>query len=116
MNTNTAALAYAYYSAMSKKNIAELENYLYPQVQLSSPVTQFTGKIAVLDAIKKFTDFFTSLTIRAHFGSGDQAVVVYDVEFAAPSGKVRSVAFMTFQDGLIATIELIFDARPFDKK
>lgn len=116
MNTNTASIAHAYYSAMGKKNVAELEKYLHPQVQFASPFVQVAGKADVVDAIKKFTDYFNALTIRAHFGSGDQAMVVYDVEFPAPIGDVPSAALMTFQDGLIAKIELIFDARPFDKK
>ena len=41
-----------------------------------------------------------------------QAIIVYTVEFEAPIGDVRSAAFLTMHDNLIAKIELFFDARP----
>lgn len=116
MAANSELLARAYYTAMSKKNISELEEYLHSDVQMISPFVKIAGKEAVLGAIKKFTSYFETLTIRAHFGSDNQAVVIYDVAIAAPIGNVNSVAYMNFKDNRIFKIELFFDARPFDKK
>ena len=116
MVENNVVSAVAYYQAMSEKNLSEVAKYLHPNVKFNSPLAQLIGKEAVLDAIKKLTTFFKTLKIRAQFGSGDQAIIVYDIHFPAPLGNSPATALMTFQDGLISKIELFFDARPFDKK
>jgi hypothetical protein len=54
-----------------------------------------------------------ALHLRAGFASGDQAMLVYDLEFQDPIGSCPTANLMTFQDGLIRTIELFYDARPF---
>ena len=54
--------------------------------------------------------------MHAKFGSEDQAMLTYDMDFAEPIGVCRAAALMTFKDGLIARSELFFDARPFGKK
>jgi hypothetical protein len=101
--------------AMAEKNIAGMEKYLHPDVHFISPLAEKDGKAAYLDAAKNLMSFFKTLTIRTTFGSDDQAMVVYDFDFPAPIGHVRTAGLMTFQDGLITKIELFFDARPFEK-
>jgi len=89
---------------------------MWPLQKHIRPLAKMTGKEAVIEAIKKFASFFKTLTIRAKFGFGDQAMVVYDSDFPEPIGNLSSVALMTFYEGLITKIELFFDARPFEKK
>jgi hypothetical protein len=40
-------------------------------------------------------------------------MVNYEVDFGEPFGLCRSAALFTFEDNLIARLELFFDARPF---
>jgi hypothetical protein len=107
--------AVAYYQAMSNKDIALLATYLHPQIHLISPFVDVTGKEAALASISYFCSVFTSLSIRSHCESHDEAVVIYDVSFEAPIGHVRSAALLTFKEELIIRCELFFDARPFAK-
>jgi hypothetical protein len=116
MNKNNAAIAEAYYTGMGEKNISVIEKYLHSDVQFVTPLGSTQGKEALLEAARKFTSFFKSLKIRAKFGSEDQAMIVYDVEFPAPVGKTPTAALMTFREGLISKIELIYDARPLEAK
>jgi ketosteroid isomerase-like protein len=116
MNQNNVAIAEAYYNAMSNKNMAEVERYLHPDVHFLAPLAKLTGKEAVLEAAQGFSHFFNSLTIRAKFGEADQAMVVYEVDCPVPVGLIRTAALMTFKEGLIARIELFYDARPFEMK
>jgi hypothetical protein len=64
--------------------------------------------------MKNFIGFIKTLKIRAKFGSEDQAIVVYDVD--SPIGTSATASLMTFEEGLIAKIEVIYDARPYEKK
>jgi hypothetical protein len=52
--------------------------------------------------------------VKVSFGSEDQAMVNYDVDFGDPFGVVRTAALITRKENLIARIELFFDARPFE--
>jgi hypothetical protein len=115
MDTTSATIAKTYYTAVSKKNIENVEKYLHPNIQFISPLAELTGKEAFIEATKKYIAFFNTLKIRTVCGSTDQAMVVYDVDL--PSlGKLPTAVLMTFQEELITKIELFFDARRFEKK
>ena len=115
MNYNNVALAEAFYTAMSEKNIGVMEKYVHPDIHFSAPLAKLKGKEAYLEALKGFTAFFKTLTIRATFGEGDQAVVIYNADCPAPVGKLPSAALLTFYEGLIIMVELFYDARSFEK-
>ena len=108
--------AVTYYTEMGKKNIEGLAMYLHPNVQFKSPVAKAVGKEALIEATKSFMNLFSTLTIRSKFAAGDQAMVVYDVDFPATFGRIPTSVLMSFQESLITKIELFFDARPFEKK
>ena len=114
MNQNNMAIAKIFYTAMGEKKIDEMEKYLHPNIQFSTPLAKMTGKEAYLEAAKGFATFFKTLIVRATFAEGDQAMVVYDSDFPAPIGNIPGASLMTFQEGLIIKIELFYDARPFE--
>jgi ketosteroid isomerase-like protein len=109
------ASAEAYYKAMNDKDVAGVARSLHPDVRFLGPLAELTGKEAVLEAAKRFVNLTKSLRVRAKFGSDDTAMLAYDVDFGGPIGICRTAVLMTFNDGLIASIELFYDARPFEK-
>jgi SnoaL-like domain len=113
--TNVASVL-AYYKAMADKDLTAIARYLHPDVHLVSPMEELIGKEAVLEAVKPFVDLIKSIKMNAKFGSEDQAMLTYDMEFAEPIGVTRTAVLMTFKGGLIVRSELFFDARPFGKK
>jgi len=108
--------AQAYYQAMNNKDLSALEKYLHPDVAVISPLDNIAGKEAVLEALKLFLPHFKSLTIRAKCGSGNHVMLAFDVEYPEPIGILKTAAFITFKDGLIARNEIFFDARILEKK
>jgi hypothetical protein len=108
--------AVAYYEAMNDKNISEMGRHLHPDIHLISPMENITGKQAVLDAAQRLLPMIKSVNMRARFGSGEQAMLAYDMVFAEPAGMCRTAALMTIKNGQIVRNELFFDARPFDRK
>src|SRR5258705_308768 len=98
MSNNNVAIAEAYYTAMSEKNLAGMEKYLHPDVHFIGPLAELTGKKLVLEGANRFIALFNTLTIRTKFGSGDQAMLVNDLDFPAPIGKIPTAVLMTFQD------------------
>lgn len=107
------AIAESYYTAWGEKDFARMEKFLHPNVQLITPFeeTVVLGKKAILEKLKKGATLFKTLTIRAKFGSGNQTMLVIDLDFPAPIGNLRTASLMTFQKGLIKRIELFFDTK-----
>lgn len=114
--TDTKAIAVAYYTALGEKNIEAVKEFLHPDIQFTDPQEKVVGREAVLKAAKGFTAIFKSLTIRAKFGSEDQAMILYDVEIPLFGKNLRAASLLSFQEGLISNIELIYDTQPFAPK
>ena len=112
---DNVAVMKKYYEMLAKKDVGNLGKYLHADVEFRAPLAKYQGKEAVLEATKGFASFFNTLSIRTCFGSGDQAVLLYDLDFSEPVGKVPTAAVMTFKEGLVAKIELFYDARPFER-
>lgn len=111
MVADTEAIGAAYYTALGEKNIEMVKKYLHPDIQFIDPQEKVIGREAVLKAAKGFTGIFKTLTIRAKFGSEDQAMIVYDVEIPGLSKKLQAASLLSFQEGLISKIELFYDSR-----
>ena len=115
MSQTNLAIAENLYKELGEKNIEAIKKYVHPDVQFSAPLAKAEGKEAYLKAAQGFTTLFDTLTIRAKFAEGDQAMVVYDLECPAPIGLFKSAALLTFDKGLITKVELFYDARPFER-
>ncbi len=117
MSEKNVTFAAVYYQAMNDKNLAVIEKLLHSDFQFLGPLADITGKNAYLESLKQFfLPSFKKLTIRAQFGSGDQAMLVFDLDCPAPIGILRTAVLMTFIDDLIARIEALFDPRPVVEK
>jgi hypothetical protein len=106
---DTLAIAVAYYTALGKKDLEEVKRYLHPNIHFTDPQEQVIGKEAVLKAATGFSTIFKTLTIQAKFGSENQAVIIYDVEIPHFAKTLRAASLLSFQDGLISKIDLIYD-------
>ncbi len=101
------------YTLMVKKDIESLEKYIHPDIHFIAPLGEAKGKEAYLEKTKFFMDSLKTVSVRSIFGSGDQVMFAYTVDFPEPFGVVRSAGLMTFEGGLIKKAELFYDARPF---
>lgn len=115
MTDKNLAHAIAYYQAMNNKKIEEMAQYLAPEVQLISPLSELSGKEAVLEAAQRLLQVFNRINIRAQFSSGDQVMLAMDMNCPASIGTIRTAVLQTFKNNLITRIELFLDPRPLVK-
>lgn len=104
-----------YYKALGEKNMGEVKKYLHPNISFTDPQGEVIGREAVLNAANGFTKIFKTLTIFAEFGSDDQAIILYELEIEGLSKVLRAASLLSFQEGLISKIELIYDTRGLGK-
>jgi len=113
MKNNNIESALAYYKAFEDKDIQAIAQHLHPEVQFVAPMGENKGKDAVVEAAKRLIPLVKSINVRAKFASGDQVVLVYDMNLTGPVTVCPTAVLMTFKEGLIARTELYYDARPF---
>lgn len=108
---DTKAIAVGYYTALGEKNIDAVKEFLHPEIRFTDPQEKVSGRDAVLNAARGYTGIFKKLTIRAKFGSADQAMIVYDVEIPGLAKDLHAASLLSFQGGLISKIELFYDSK-----
>lgn len=113
MASDSLAKATEYYTLIGDKNAEALLGFLDPEVTLKSPLSSLRGRDAVVAAIRNFMNTFRTLTIRTKFGSGDQAIVIYDTDIPGVAVNFPATSLLTFSKGLIVSIELFFDGSHF---
>ncbi|MDP3788554.1 MAG: nuclear transport factor 2 family protein [Candidatus Chromulinivorax sp.] len=121
MTMNSLALenkriARAYYTAMAEKNIVALQKYVDEDVVFVAPLATVYGKELFLERVQEFFTYSATLTIRSVFGSYDQGMVVFSLEYPRPIGIVEVAALLHIEEGLITKIELFYDGRLFEKQ
>ncbi len=115
MSTDILTAAEAYLKAWDRKDLAGISKYLDPDVRFLGPMSQTTGKEAFLDSAKRMFALLKEIKVRSKFAAGEQAIFTYDFICAEPIGVCRTAELIIFKNGLISSIELFFDARPFEK-
>jgi len=116
MKTNNVTLAEEYYKLVGEKNVEGIKKYLHPDVELYGPLAILKGKEAVVKATINYMNMIESLTIRAKFGAGDQAMIVYDVDIPGIANDFPAAVLLSFRDGLIVRSELFYDGSRFVQK
>jgi hypothetical protein len=109
MSQSNLDMAEAYYSAMGSGNDGKLRSLLHDDVKYVDPLWPLTGKNRVWPAAKKFSAAVKQLKLTEKSSTDDQVTLVYDVTFKKSDKPLRTVVLMTFGDGLIKQIELVYD-------
>lgn len=109
-------VAESYYQNMLDKNFEAMASCLDDTVCLLGPLSEMSGKEAVVSAAKGLSQVLKAIQIRAKFASGSQVMLAYDFFFPEPISTLRAAVLMDFKHQRIAKIELFFDSRPFGTK
>lgn len=116
INTSLLTVAESYYKAMVSKDFATMATYLHPQVVLLGPLGKLNGQEAVAMAAKNFGNLLQDIHIHHRFSSKEEIMLVYDMVVAEPIGTFKAAVRMEFKENLISTIDLFYDATPFQEK
>ena len=113
--TNLIDVADAYLNSWSRKDPDGIAATLHPDVTFKGPVAgEISGREAVVAGFARMLPLVQALHVRAKFSDGHQVMCAEDFVCREPIGSVRTAELLTFEDGLIRSIELFFDARPFE--
>jgi hypothetical protein len=112
---HTAEIAQEYLAAWKRKDAGGIARLVHPDVRLKSPIAELAGREPFLTMCRKIFPQLEDVVVRATFATETQAMIAYDFVMKAPLGLTRTANLMTFDGDLIRSVELFFDARPFEK-
>lgn len=109
MNQSNLAMAEAYYSAVLSGDYDKVGSYLHSDVEYIDRLWPATGKDQVWPTAKAFASAVNQLNMVARFSNDDQVMLVCDVDWKQSETLMRTAVLITFSEGLIKRIELIYD-------
>jgi hypothetical protein len=104
------------YATLIKSDKMGSKNWVRPDpifydVEPHGPLATLKGKEAVFQVTCNYMNMIGSL-----FGSGNQAMIVYDVDIPGIAQGFPATVLLTFHDNLIVRSELFYDSRRFIEK
>jgi ketosteroid isomerase-like protein len=115
MNETVLELGEAYLDALNRKDLAKIMFLVHPDIHFKMPMTEVSNREGFMMAVRRMLANLRDLQVLSKFSSGNQAMFLYEAHFNEPVGTVKVAELMTVQDDKIRDMEVIFDARPFEK-
>ncbi len=112
---NSLEIGEAYLGALQKKDLETIRSLVHPELNFKTPLMEFFNREDFLEATKRIMGVHQGIIVKSRFSSQDQAIFTYEIKFPDPIGVSRTANLMTIADSKIKSIELFYDARPFEK-
>ncbi len=103
-----ADVAVAFVEAFGRGDLATVASFLADDVAFKSPRGALTGAGPVLEAMGRFAQAVTGVSVLAVVGDEDRAMIMYDMG-TGPFGTLRAVDYLVVNNGRITTDTLVFD-------
>ena len=113
MPTDTEAsevqqVVHAYHRAWTTGEFDRAASLLSPSLEVEVPINAYPTREAFADALGEFGSRVDSVTVLSEMQSGDEAMVLYDMEVVG-LGELRVVEHFTVSDGVIVRLRQIHD-------
>jgi SnoaL-like domain len=112
MSATIRDLVIEYNQAFGDGRLERVAQMLHPDVAFDGTVGKPTrGAAEYMTGLPRLAKVVVRNDIREIVVEGNRAFVLYDFVTDTPAGAVLSGEFLTFEDGLIRSITLIYDWR-----
>ena len=108
-----AAVTAAYLEAVAQQQFDGVSNLLDPNVEFTTSGRVIHGPHDLIVALKEIAPILVRNDIKKIFVDGNQVCVIYDFVTNTSVGVLPSVEWITFRDGKIASVQLIFHTAPW---
>jgi hypothetical protein len=107
----TLEIVRAYHQAWTSKNFRGAIRLLSPALVVEVPINEYSTKDSFSAALEGFGELVTSIDLLALMSSGDEAMLLYDLQVER-LGPLRVVEHFTVSDGQITRVRQIHDTAP----
>ena len=107
-----AQVAERFFDAWTSKDFERARWLLQDDVSFEGPIDTFSDADSYLASLRQLSGIVTGAEKQKVFVDGDDVCVIYDLK-TAPVPSSRTCEWYRVRDGKIASVSVVFDARPF---
>jgi hypothetical protein len=102
-----------FYAAWASKDLPLVRSLLDDNLSFSGPIDTFDTADAYMASIQQLFAIVQGVQPQKVFVDGQDACTIYDLITATPAGTVAIAEWVTVKGEKVASIRVVFDARPF---
>jgi ketosteroid isomerase-like protein len=110
--SEAARIAEAFFDAWTSKDLTRARQLVHDDLSFEGPIDTFSDADSYLQSLQGLSQIITGIDKRKLFVDGDDVCIIYDMH-TGPVPDSRIAEWYTVRDGRIASISVVFDARPF---
>jgi hypothetical protein len=100
---------------IAEQKVERVATIVDPNIEFDMPGRQIHGAADYIVALKHLAPILARNDIKKIFVEGDQVCVIYDFVTNTSVGVIPSMEWLTFRDGKIVSVRLIFHSLPWPK-
>jgi ketosteroid isomerase-like protein len=109
---DTAQVADDFFEAWTNKDFERARSLLHDDLSFEGPIESFSDADSYVASLEQLSGIVTGAEKQKVFVDGDDVCVIYDLK-TAPIPSSRTCEWYRMRDGKIASVSVVFDARPF---
>jgi len=109
---DAARVAEAFFEAWTSKNFERARGLVHDDLSFEGPIDSFSDADSYLASLRRLSGMVTGVQKQKVFEDGDDVCIIYDLE-TAPVPSSRTCEWYRVRDGKVASVSVVFDARPF---
>jgi ketosteroid isomerase-like protein len=109
---DSVGVAEDFFRAWTNKDFDRARSLLHDDVSFEGPLDTFTDADSYVASLRQLSAILTGAQTLKVFADGDDVCVIYDLK-TAPVPSTRTCDWYRVREGKIASVSVIFDARPF---
>ena len=111
MAPDVRQLTIEYNRAFGEGDLERVAEMLHPDLEFDGTAKPSRGRDAYMSGLPRLVSVLKRNEVRELLVEGERAFILYDFVTDSPAGAVLSGELLTFEDGLIRKITLLFDLR-----
>lgn len=108
----TAAVAEGFFDAWTSRDFDRARSFLHDDLSFDGPIDSFSDADSYIASLRQLSGIVRGAEKQKLFVDGDDVCVIYDLK-TAPVPSSRTCEWYTVRDDKIASVSVVFDARPF---
>jgi ketosteroid isomerase-like protein len=105
-------VAEEFFDAWTSKDFERARTLVHDDLSFEGPIDRFSDADSYLASLQQLSQIVTGVEKQKVFVDGDDVCVIYDLK-TAPVPSSRICEWYRLRDGRIASVSVVFDARPF---
>jgi len=102
-----------YQQALGKGDFAAARKLLHDNLSFHGPIDTFDSAEPYLESLKKLNPIIQRIDMKRTFADGNDVCLLYDMVTNTPAGTQFIAEWYQVKGDKIASVRVVFDARPF---